>query len=178
MPFIALLAPLLIALGCTQVAPPKPTKQISVTDTGARPGNPATPPAGAPTQSASEPPGLVARTSFMQPINEGPALKPFDEWTEQDVAVDALGRIGAAAVPPLVNALHSGDPAVRLRATEVLARMGEDAQGAVPDLVKLLNDPDADVRKAAARTLGRIGPAAQAAVPALMQKLFEPAPLQ
>ena len=65
------------------------------------------------------------------------------------------------------------DPTVRLKAVEVLGRMGDDAAAAVPDLVKLLDDPDADVRKAAARTIGRIGPAAKAAVPALMQKLFE-----
>jgi hypothetical protein len=173
-PFMALFLLSCIALGCNQVAPPKPTKQITVIDTSARPGSLATQPTA--TQSVNEPPGLIARMSYMRPVDDGSALKPFDEWTEQDAAVDALGRIGAAAVPQLVNALHSGDPAVRLRAIEVLGRMGEGAQGAVPDLIKVLNDPDADVRKAAARTLGRIGPAAQSAVPALMQKLYEPTP--
>jgi HEAT repeat protein len=124
------------------------------------------------------PPRLLSQASFVQPVNELLPLKPFDQWTEQDAATDALGRIGAAAVPALVNELRHPDPQVRLKATEVLGRMGEEAQAAVPELVRLLDDPDHEVRKAAARTLGRIGPAAQVAVPALMRTLFQPPPAQ
>ena len=37
---------------------------------------------------------------------------------------------------------------MRLKAVEVLARMGPDAREAVPDLVTLLDDPDDRIRKA------------------------------
>lgn len=123
--------------------------------------------------SASPP--LIAPVSFEQPAEGEPkGFKPLAEWTEQEAAADALGRIGAAAVPELVQALANPDPAVREKAVGVLGRMGADAAPAVPNLVKLLNDPDPVVRKAAARTLGRIGPAAKDAVPSLMRALLEP----
>ena len=105
-----------------------------------------------------------------------PAIKPFEQWTEQQAAADALGRIGAAAVPHLIQALRSRDPLVRKQAAEVLARMGSDAREAVPDLIRLLDDEDESIRKAAARTLGRIGPDAAEAIPALMRNLQQPVP--
>jgi HEAT repeat protein len=119
----------------------------------------------------------VTRASFEQPIIEPEPIKPLAAWTEQEAAAEALGRIGAAAVPALVESLQNPDAAVRLKAIEVLGRMGADAKDAVPHLIRLLDDPDLNVRKAAARTLGRIGPAAQQAVPSLMKTLLEPAPL-
>ena len=163
----------MITVGCSRL-PAKPMRQIQVPDAGAPVLTSAE--QSAQPQPARQEPQLISRMSYVRPLNEGPALKSFSEWSEQDAATDALGRIGGAAVPPLVSALHNPDPAVRLKAVEVLGRMGEDAQGAVPELVQLLNDPDAEVRKSAARTLGRIGPGAGAAVPALMQKLFEGPP--
>jgi hypothetical protein len=124
-------------------------------------------------------PQMVAPALFQQPVEAPtpePELKPFGQWTEQEAAADALGRIGPAGVPALAQALQSRDPEVRLKATEVLGRMGEDAKDAVPELVRLLDDPDLAVRKAAARTIGRIGPAAKDAVPALMRSLLQTAP--
>jgi hypothetical protein len=124
--------------------------------------------------------GEVAQASYARPITptEVPRLRPLAEWTEKDMAADALGRIGPPAVPALRQALQSTDPEVRLNAVQVLARMGPDAKDAVPDLVALLDDPDERIRKAAARTLGRIGPESAPAVPALMRSLLqaEPAP--
>lgn len=106
-----------------------------------------------------------------------PVLRPYNQWTEQEVAADAIARIGAPAVPDLLRSLRSPDPQVRLKTIEVLARIGSDAQDAVPDLVQLLDDEDPRVRRAAARTLGRIGPAASEAVPALMRSLLQPKPV-
>ncbi len=125
-------------------------------------------------------PGFVSQASYMRPIDAPRPLKPFEQWTEQDAASDALGRIGPAAVPSLIETLRSPDPAVRLKGVEVLGRMGSAAESSVPDLIRLLDDADPEVRKAAARTLGRIGPHAEAAVPALMRTLFEspPQPIQ
>lgn len=102
-------------------------------------------------------------------------LKPLENWTEQEAAAEALGRIGPAALPQLVELLRSPQAEVRLIAAQVIARMGSDAREAVPALIPLLNDPDERVRKAATRTLGRIGPEAAAAVPELLQALVEPA---
>lgn len=103
-------------------------------------------------------------------------IKPIEQWTETETAADALGRIGAPAIPALVQTLQNADPEVRLKATAVLGRIGPEAKDAVQDLIRLLDDPDERVRKAAARTLGRIGPAAGDAVPGLMRSLFEPSP--
>ncbi|WP_425617667.1 HEAT repeat domain-containing protein [Anatilimnocola sp. NA78] len=106
-----------------------------------------------------------------------PEIRPYEQWTEQEAAADALGRIGQQAIPYLQQALRSPDPLVKKQAAEVLARMGSDAKTAVPDLVPLLDDPDPEIRKIAARTLGRIGPDAAAAIPALMRSLVQPEPL-
>lgn len=122
--------------------------------------------------------GGVAQATYLQPAQSDEPLrvKPLSAWTEKDTAADALGRIGPAAVPALAQALHSDDPEVRLKAVEVLARMGSDARDAVPDLVTLLDDQDDRIRKAATRTLGRIGPDAAPAVPALMRSLLQAEP--
>jgi HEAT repeat protein len=121
-------------------------------------------------------PGFVSQASYLRPLDAPRPLKPFEQWTEQDAASDALGRIGPAAIPSLIETLKSPDAAVRLKGVEVLGRMGSAAEPAVPDLVRLLDDADPEVRKAAARTLGRIGPTAEAAVPALMRALFDSTP--
>ena len=104
-------------------------------------------------------------------------MRPFDEWSEQQAAAEALSRIGPPAVPMLVQALQHSDPEVRLQAVRVLIRMGPDAKEAVPALVPLLDDPDERIRKAAARSLGRIGPEAGDAVPALMRSLLQAEPV-
>jgi HEAT repeat protein len=124
-------------------------------------------------------PNLVVQAAYQEPAElSAQTIKPFDQWTDKDAAEDALGRIGAAAVPALIDTLHSDDPNVRRKAIEVLGRMGEEAAPAVPVLTALLNDPDPSVRKVAARTLGQIGPPAKDAVPALMRNLFQQPPQQ
>jgi HEAT repeat protein len=164
-----------LAAGCGQIRP-RPTKQIMV-------------PGGAPPvltsdellenryQVSAQAPRTVAPATFVQPGEPPRMLRPLAEWTEQEAAADALGRIGAPAVPALVQTLDSPDAAVRLKAVDVLSHMGPDAHEAVPRLVKLLGDPDPTVRKAAARALGQIGPLAHDAVPALMHRLVEPPPV-
>ena len=137
-------------------------------------------------ETATPPPGpaFVSTTAGAPPrpifdYNVAPAqysLKPLEQWTEQEAAADALGRIGPPAIPQLVESLRSSDPEARLIAAQVLARMGSDAKEAVPDLVRLLDDPDERIRKAATRALGRIGPDAAAAVPGLIETLLESKP--
>jgi HEAT repeat protein len=124
-------------------------------------------------QRPTYPTSLVAPAAFEAPAGEVRPIKPFADWSEQEAAADALGRMGPAAVPALIQALQNPDVSVRRKAVEVLGRVGPDAKDAVPELVKLLDDPDEDVRKSAARTLGRIGPPAQDAVPALVRTLLQ-----
>jgi HEAT repeat protein len=87
----------------------------------------------------------------------------------EDTAIDALARIGAPAVPEMINTLRHPDPRMRLRAVEVLGRIGPDASDAVSALVAVLDDEDPQVRKAAIRSLGQIGPDARAAVRPIMR---------
>ena len=108
----------------------------------------------------------VAQASFVQPADEAPPVKPFEQWSDQEAGAGrCAGPIGPAAVPSLIQALHSQDPTARLKAIEVLGRMGSDWRHAVPELIKLLDDADPAVRKAAARTLGLIGPAGERGCP-------------
>ncbi len=100
-----------------------------------------------------------------------PPLRPHTEWTLGETAADSLSRIGAPAVPALVDSLRDPDADRRLRAVRILAGIGSDASQAVPFLVEALRDPDPQVRKAAAWALGQIGPNAAEAVPALMELL-------
>lgn len=101
------------------------------------------------------------------------AVRPFEEWTMREVAAAALGRIGRPAVPKLVEALESSNPALRQKAADTLARIGPAASDAVPALIKALRDTDPLVRKSAARALGQIGPDAEDAVPALIELLSD-----
>jgi len=120
-------------------------------------------------------PDAPARTTFRPatPL----VVAEFRQPTEQEVAAMALGRIGKAAVPSLVQAMRHRDAEVRKQAALVLARIGPPAEEAVPELTAALDDEDEDVRKAAARALGQIGPAAAGAVPALMRTLVQPKPV-
>lgn len=95
-------------------------------------------------------------------------------WSVQETVADALGRIGADAVPSLVKVLSDSDPQVRLQATRSLALIGAPARPAVAELTRLLDDPNEDVRRGAARALGQIGPGASPAVPALLRLLERP----
>lgn len=108
-----------------------------------------------------------------------PIVRPLSEWSLQETAADALGRMGDAAVPLMIENLQYRDPEperqaeVRRQAAEVLARIGPDAEPAVPALIEALQDPSPSVRKAAAHALGQIGPAAEAAVPALLRTMLD-----
>jgi HEAT repeat protein len=87
---------------------------------------------------------------------------------ETPVAALALGQIGPAAVPALMETLASTDPRVRTSAALALSYVGPQASGATPQLVNLLRDPDGDVRRAATLSLGTIDPARKELVSALV----------
>jgi HEAT repeat protein len=95
-----------------------------------------------------------------------------DEQHSRD-AGEALGRIGAAAIPVLIKALadHSGQMHTeRSIPVEALSRIGKPA---VPALTSALKHRNPGVRSGAASVLGRIGPEAHLAVPALAQAVSD-----
>ena len=73
---------------------------------------------------------------------------------ESEIIADALQRIGAAAVEPLIAVLQGTDGTVRVRAGYILEKISSPA---VESLIALLHDTDEWVRGRAAVALGRIG---------------------
>ena len=102
-----------------------------------------------------------------------PPVKLRDDWDTAEIVADSLGRIGSAAVPKVVKRLEDSNPAVRIQAAKILAKIGPAAAGAVPELTELLKDSNEAVRKSAAQALGQIGPAAENSVEALLDLIAE-----
>ncbi len=107
------------------------------------------------------------------PASPGNAMTQpaISQWTERDVAIDALGRIGPAAVPALSEALANRDAKVRREAARALSYIGPEAKEAVNSLILATKDEDAGVRFLAIRALGQIGPGAKDAVPILIRAM-------
>ncbi len=85
-------------------------------------------------------------------------------------AAIALGRMAAGGdevVDALVGAMHQGDAALHLNASEALGKLGPRSAGAVPALMEDLSDSRSAVRQTAAASLGAIGAAAEPAIPLL-----------
>ena len=83
----------------------------------------------------------------------------------------ALIRVGAPAVPAVLELLATDDPRLRGLALSTLWGMGPKAESAVPNLAETLTDPDPEMRNGAAMALENMGPSAAAAVPALIKAL-------
>ena len=89
------------------------------------------------------------------------------------LVIDALRRIGPAALPALATRTTHPDEGVRAQVVESMGLVG--AVGAAPALVALLRaDPAPEVRVRAARALGRIG--SPLAVDALLDAVAEHEP--
>jgi len=72
----------------------------------------------------------------------------------REAVVQVLGKIGVAAVPKLIEALQDRQTYVRTLACTALGVIG-DGQ-AVPALLSTLQDPKAEVRRAAQKALQQI----------------------
>jgi hypothetical protein len=119
---------------------------------------------------------LRARYAPPSDADRPPALPltMFRQWEPQQVAADALARIGEAAIPDLVRLLSHEDAKTRARAAWALGRMGVKGKPAVPALAAALQDEDHLVRETAARALGQIGPEATEAIPDLIRMMTLP----
>jgi HEAT repeat protein len=82
-------------------------------------------------------------------------------WTgdgrKRAIAGVSLHRVGAAAIPSLMQTLTHPSAGVRIKVANVLGKMGPSAAEARPSLEPLLNDPDQSVREAATEALKQIG---------------------
>lgn len=99
-------------------------------------------------------------------------------WTQaDDCSAKILARIGAAAVPALIEALGAEHPNVRGGALYALGQMGPPAEAAVPHILSAIaaepRRPNSDgrTRTIAVWALGQIGPAAREALPVLLESL-------
>jgi HEAT repeat protein len=82
--------------------------------------------------------------------------------TPSMVAV-ALGKVGPAAVPGLIELTGHAQADVRINAAFALRGQGTNAVTAVPALQRMLRAEDPEERLTAASTLAALGPAARAA---------------
>lgn len=96
-----------------------------------------------------------------------------------DSIEESLVRIGAPAVPALLEVLNGSDRDMRVCAAAALGKIGPVARAAVPSLIRTIEHPDTDrqqaeiLRRHAIGALGRIGADAGAAVPVLNRHLDE-----
>ena len=100
---------------------------------------------------AAEALGEIADPRAIDPLIQN--LKRKD--SELDTITVALGRIGDAAVDPLILALKDDDPKVRGDVAYILGYLGNER--AIDPLKELLNDKDLNVRDASAEALETFG---------------------
>lgn len=86
------------------------------------------------------------------------------------VAADSLFQIGQEAVPHLLEALQSEDPAIRFNALNALGRFS-GSEKAAQALADGLKDNHFRIRALAADSLIRLGPLAKDAIPRLLENL-------
>ncbi len=93
------------------------------------------------------------------------------QLAESSHAEAALRKSGPLAVPALIEALDTKEPAVRVKAARTLGFLGEAAVAAAPALTAALQDSDLDVRLAVVKGLWNITKTADVVVPALVDLL-------
>jgi HEAT repeat protein len=85
----------------------------------------------------------------------------------RNAAAEALGRLGAAALPGLLGLLSEAPAPLRKLSADVLGETGEAR--AAPALIAALEDSEVNVRAAAAEALGKLG--GEGVAPALVRAL-------
>lgn len=84
------------------------------------------------------------------------------------LALDAMARTGKIAIPLVADCLSEQDPAVRIKAAEILAKMGPDARNTVPALLDAARRADLTTRVALAGHLVKLDPVNDAVIPILI----------
>src|SRR5690606_29339012 len=97
----------------------------------------------------------------------GPAAVPAlldaarDGVLDSERVATALSAIGPAAVEPLVDALDANSSAVRAAAARGLGGIDSPTTEILEQLAELLSDDEPSTRAAAAKALADLGPAAK-----------------
>jgi HEAT repeat protein len=86
-------------------------------------------------------------------------------------AASALGRMGRAAVGPLVRCLDHPSPVVRFLAAYALGKIGPDAEPAAVALAEMFDDEEEAVRMEAIWATAKITPRARSAVRRIIERL-------
>lgn len=110
------------------------------------------------------PPAAEAVPALIEVLND-------ENFTTRGYAELALGRMGSAAVLPLIDALHHQSYRVRRGAVRALAEVGSEAGPAIPHLIEAMASEDWLIRAHAAYALGRARPMTEGVVPALIALL-------
>jgi HEAT repeat protein len=98
-------------------------------------------------------------------------FQPYEEDYTPGVFRYALAKYGARALPPLEQALASGDSKKVNPAAAALGELGKRAKPALPKLIELLAGDDPDVAIAAASAIAHIEPHTDGVVPILIPAL-------
>jgi outer membrane protein assembly factor BamB/HEAT repeat protein len=92
-------------------------------------------------------------------------------FSQESRSFENLRRMGAAALPQLIELLGSPDASSRREAISVMIDLAPDTEAAQPALTRALNDEDVQVARDAARALGALGERAGSSVPPLTKAL-------
>lgn len=105
-----------------------------------------------------------------------PALASVLEKDEKlsEVTLNALGKMGADALPALLEAYRNPDPKIRRYALAQLDIVQAKDARVIATLIEALKDTDAESRRSAANLLGASGDAAKASIPTLIGLLKDP----
>jgi HEAT repeat protein len=100
-----------------------------------------------------------------------PLLKKDFDQTKALRILDVLQHLAPNGVQLLVEALSMKNKEVRAKALDIVWHFGPAAAPAVPLMIKELKDSDKDLREKAAMALSMLGPTAKASAPALLKAL-------
>jgi HEAT repeat protein len=98
-----------------------------------------------------------------------------DDSKVLNAGLEAVKKIGPAAVPELRKALKDDNRNARRFAVDALMRLGPDAKAALPDLLEAVQDNDPHVRLQVLFALVRTDHKAKGVVSALIAALYDPA---
>jgi HEAT repeat protein len=106
-------------------------------------------------KGAAEALGVIGDSRAVKPLLIAIAAHKDRHTDVCTAAAEALVKIGASAVEPLIAALKDRDSDVRIAAVEALGKIGDTR--AVEPLIAALKDRDSHVCIAAVKALGKIG---------------------
>ncbi|MGP0065173.1 MAG: HEAT repeat domain-containing protein, partial [Isosphaeraceae bacterium] len=127
----------------------------------------------------AKPDGVSRHAAFLLGKIGAPAVPRLlealrDERSRIDQIAEALAQIGRPAVGLLSQAVKAPEPRVRRGAALALGRIRPLAPGTVQTLTAGLNDPDPVAKAAFLTALGYLGPRAGESVPAVRALLNDP----